>query len=233
MSSLAKGATHIVSSPETIEKLKAMGLPIEERFISYEEYFEKLIARKRKNAIVLLKQLPLLDKSIANGVISAIYEEIRSSFALEILTSTIFNSILLLEFAMRTRLYDERLKSDPKAKWEETEKLNMEQLVRRLRHLEIIDEQDKRALNDFNEKFRNPYLHINIHKMVQCIYADNLNKVDISTSEVVRENAVNVSQHRHLWFMAKNFYDKTYVISVLNFCITWTNTLLKTKLGVS
>lgn len=31
------GATHIVSSPETIKKMKAGGLPIEERFITYEE----------------------------------------------------------------------------------------------------------------------------------------------------------------------------------------------------
>jgi len=109
----SKNATHIVSSPDTIKKLQAKGLPIKERFITYEEYFEKLVAQKRKNAKPLLRQLPLLDKTIANSVIAAIYEEVRASFGLGILTSTIFNSILLLEFAMRTRVFDERLKNDP------------------------------------------------------------------------------------------------------------------------
>ena len=100
MDKLSKDATHIVSNPATIKKMKLMGLPIEERFISYEEYFDKLIAQKRIVAVNLLSQLPLLDNSIANGVISEIYEEVRSSFGLSIFTSTIFNSIVLLEYSM-------------------------------------------------------------------------------------------------------------------------------------
>lgn len=222
----SKNATHFVSSPDTIEKMKAMGLPIEEKFITYEEYFEKLVAHKRKNAVSLLKQLPLLDDTIANSVISAIYEEIRASFALEIFTSTIFNSIVLLEYAMRVRVYDERLKKDPNSEWERVERLTMRRLISQLKEMKIINNKDRKALDSFNDKFRNPYLHINIHKMIKGIYANDVKKVDIKTKKMEIKNKVDVSKHPQLWFLAKKFYDRSYVLNVLKFCIDWTNKLL-------
>jgi len=222
----SKNATHIVSSPETIEKMKAMRLPIKERFITYEEYFENLVIQKRKNAVSLLGQLPLLDNTIANSVISAIYEEIRASFALEILTSTIFNSIVLLEYAMRVRVYNERLIKTPNSDWERVEQLKMKGLINQLIKMKIITSKDGQLLNDFNDNFRNPYLHINIHKMIKGIYANDVRKVDIKTKKMEVKNKVDVSKHPQLWFLAKKFYDRTYVLNVLKFCISWTNKLL-------
>jgi len=221
------GATHIVSSPETIKKMKADGLPIEERFITYEEYFEKLITEKRKDAIVLLRQLPTLDNTIANSVISTIYEEIRASFGLGIFTSSIFNSIIMLEYALRICVFEGRLINDPNSKWEDVEKLKMKNLIGFLKRTEIIDDKEKDILNDFNDNFRNPYLHINIHKMIKGIYANGVRKIDTATNEVTVEDNVDVSKHRQFWFLAKKIYDKTYVLHVLNFCIHWTNKLLK------
>lgn len=66
----SKGATVIVSTPDTVKKMQAQGVPIEEKFTTYEEYFEKLVDEKRKTAVALLKQLPLLDKTVGNGVIA-------------------------------------------------------------------------------------------------------------------------------------------------------------------
>src|SRR3989339_470230 len=223
----SKDATHIVSNPDTINKLRAKGVPIEEKFITYEEYFEKLVTEKRKTAVALLSQLPKLDESIANGVIASIYEEVRASFGLGIFTSTLFNSILLLEFAMRCRLHEERLKNDPNAEWSNVKKLKMKGLITALEKSKIIAKKEKSILDDFNDKFRNPYLHINIHKMITGIYADGIKKVDTNKNEVTIENQVDVSKHRQLWFLAKKFYDRSYVLHVLNFCIHWTNKLLK------
>lgn len=223
----SKGATHIVSNPDTIKKLQAQGLPIEEKFVTYEEYFEKLVAQKRKSAIALLKQLPLLDNSIANGAIAAIYEEIRASFGLGIFTSTIFNSIILLEYAMRVRVFEERLKNDKNSKWENIEKLKMKNLIKQLKEMKIINNKEGGALDSFNDKFRNPYLHINIHKMIKGIYANDVRKVDIKTKTMEIKNKVDVSKHPQLWFLAKKFYDRSYVLNVLKFCIDWTNRLLR------
>lgn len=223
----SKDATHIVSNPDTIKKLQAQGLPIKEKFITYDEYFEKLVTQKRINAVPLLRQLPLLDGTIANSVISAIYEEIRASFALEILTSTIFNSIVLLEYAMRVRVYKERLKNDLNFKWKKIEQLRMRGLISQLIKLDIINNKDRQVLNDFNDNFRNPYLHINIHKMIKGIYANDVKKVDIKTKEMEIKNKVDVSKYPQLWFLAKKFYDRSYVLNVLKFCIGWTNGLLR------
>jgi len=86
------------------------------------------------------------------------------------------------------------------------------------------------VLDDFNENFRNLYLHINIHKMIKGIYAKGLKKVDINTAKMTIKNQLDVSKHRYLWFLAKNFYDRSYVLYVLKFCIHLTNKLLrKTK----
>lgn len=222
----SKDATVIISSPNTIKKLQAQGIPIEEKFTSYDDYFEKLIAEKRRTAIILLQQLPLLDKTIANSVIEAIYEEIRASFGLCIFTSTIFNSIILLEYAMRVRVFEERLKGDKNTKWEHVEKLKMRNLIQKLKEKEIIDKKGKAALENFNDKFRNPYLHINIHQMIQGIYANNVKVVNTKTNTLSIKNKMDISKYRHLWFIAKKFYDKTYVLGVLNFCVGWTNKLL-------
>lgn len=223
----SKDATHIVSNPDTIEKMKAQGLPIEEKFITYEEYFEKLIEEKRKSAVPLLRLLPKLDESIANSVITAIYEEVRASFGLSIFTSTIFNSILLLEYAMRCRIHKERLIKDPNADWNHVEKLKMKSLIKTLAKMKIVTGEEREVLDDFNDKFRNPYLHINIHKLITGIYANGVKKVDINKNKVTIENQMDVSKYPHLWFLAKKFYDRSYVLHVLNFCVHWTNKLLK------
>lgn len=51
LTAISKGATHIVANPETIKKLQERGLPIEERFITYEEYVEKLFTQRKKEAV--------------------------------------------------------------------------------------------------------------------------------------------------------------------------------------
>ena len=103
----------------------------------------------------------------------------------------------------------------------------MKNLIGLLKRAGIIDDKEKDALNDFNDNLRNPYLHINIHKMIKGIYADGVKKINTATNEVTVEDNVDASKHRQFWFLAKKIYDKTYVLHVLNFCVHWTNKLLK------
>lgn len=226
-SAVAKGATHLVASPKTIKKLQEKGLPIKERFITYEEYSDELYSKRKKDAVALLTKLPKIDDSIANGVISEIYEEIRSSYAFGVFTSTIFNSILILEYSMRLRLQEERLKDDPNAKWEELEKLDMDALIQQLFKHKIITKKEKFYLVNFSATLRNPYLHINILKLTEGIYINKLPKVDIEKGEVEEMRDVEAGKHPYLWFAAKKFFDRTQVQPVIDFCIKWTNQLLK------
>ena len=128
---------------------------------------------------------------------------------------------------MRVRVFEERLKNDKNAKWEHVEKLKMRNLISQLRQKEIIDDKGKKALDSFNDELRNPYLHINIHEMIQGIFANNVKVVNTKTGTMTVQNGVDVSKNRQLWFAGKKLFDKTYVFKVLNFCIDWTNKLLK------
>jgi len=222
----SKKSTHLVLNPGVVDKLIAEGL-IKKRFITYQEYFENLIKQKNKNAINLLKNLPLLDETIGNNVISNIYEEIRASYCLGIFTSTIFNSIVLLEYSMRKRIFDERLKKYPNSKWEDIEKSKMKDLIQELRLIKIINKDERIVLDNFNDKFRNAYMHGDIYKMIRGIYINNVKRVDIKTQKINVLNNLEARRYPQFWFLAKNLYDKTYVIEYLNFCIKWTNKLLK------
>lgn len=231
LEAVSKGATHIVATPEDIKKLQERGIPIESKFISYEEYAENLFAQKKKDAVALLSKLPMIDLSIADGVIANIYEEIRSSYALSIFTSTIVNSILLLEYSMRARLFEERLKKNPKASWSKLEELTMGTLIWQLSGLKIVTKDEKKKLMDFNKNLRNPYLHINVHKLSKGIIIPKLPSVNVKTGQVTEMENVEVSKHKFLWFGAKKFFDKHNVQPILNFCIDWTNKLLAKKIA--
>lgn len=228
MDEISRGATSLVADPETIKALQDEGLPITSRFITYEEYVDDLFKKRKTDAVEKLRLLPKIDDSVADAVVSEIYEEIRSSYAFGAITSTIINSILLLEYSMRAALYKKRLGNDPNARWDDLEKLQMGGLINQLFKTKIIKNSDDRdLLKDFSDNFRNPYLHINIKKMSENIVIAKLPGVNVGTQEAIEMTDVKVSEHRFLWFSAKRFFDKYHVQSTIDFCVDWTNKLLK------
>lgn len=222
----ADGKTTFVAHPDDIQKLIDSG-KIKKRFISYDEYADGLFEERRKEATKSLSKLPLLNEKIADSVASSIYEEIRSSVAFGVPTSSIINAIMLLEYSLRVRLYKERLKDDPNAEWYVLEGMDMSGLIRSLyKKGSILTDEEKEKLISFSEEFRNPYLHINIQKLVEGIYISKLPSVNADTYEIKEMENVDVAKHRYTWFSAKKFFDKTHLQSVLEFCIGWTNKLL-------
>jgi hypothetical protein len=159
----------MIGNPDTIRQLQEQGAPIEEKFVSYEEYLESLIEKRREEAIDRLRQLPQIDGSVADGVISEIYEEIRSSYALGFFTSTIVNSIFLLEYAMRAALYAKRIEIDSKIEWSTLENMTMKKLIGQLKKTGLLDDKEAKKLIAFNDDLRDPYLHINIHELSEGV----------------------------------------------------------------
>jgi len=220
------GSNVLVASPETIQQLKDKGLPIKETFVSYEEYLQKLVVERQKEALARLKRLPKIDSSIADAVINEIYEEIRSSYALGFFTSSIANSIFLLEYSMRSALFTVRIKNDPKYEWIKLENMTMKKLIAQLKKASVLNESDSKMLINFNDTLRDPYLHINIRKLSEEIVISELPSVNVATGVINIMRDVKASEHRFLWFSAKRFFDKSTVDQVINFCISWTNKLL-------
>lgn len=226
---IKSGNTVLVASPETIRELQLAGAPIKSSFITYEEYLSNLLKNKQKDAITYLKQVPKLDRTIADSVVLEMYEEIRSSYALGFFSSTIVNSIFLLEYSMRSAIYEKRLQTDPNAKWRDMENVAMKRLIAQLKKYDLINQDEFVKLNSFNDNLRDPYLHINIQELTEGIEISELPSFNVKTGETIILKDVKATDHRFLWFSAKRFFDKHHVQFVMDFCIGWTNRLLMEK----
>ena len=223
---LVKQSDLFVSSPDTIEKLKARGLPIKSIFITYREYLNKLFANKRKIADDLIGKLPLLDANIANATVQTLYEELKECFVLGIPGAGITLSVILLELALKYRLFEERIKDDPNSKWEHIEQIDFTRTVNDLFAKKVITKKEKAQLDDFNLDTRNPYIHYNIQKLVKDMILQELSSVNIETGEITKLKNVKPSEYPSLWFSAKRVLDKKTIIMVTTFCINWANKLL-------
>lgn len=223
---MAKGNTTMILNPELMERMKKMGLPIREEFVRYEDYIEKLYSKKKKLGLILIRKLPKLDSSIANSTVTQIYSEIRDSLAFEDLTSTIINSILLLEFAMRLRMFREIVKSNPQHEWKLMEQLDFDALVSKLIKHGVIPTDVRGEFDEFRKKFRNPYFHMNIYKMAKGATIPELDAFNFNTGQKEKLKNVPLDEHPELWFAAKIRYDNLHVFDIMDFCVYWTNQLL-------
>lgn len=223
---LVKHADYIVSNPDTLEKMKAKGLPIKSVFTTYNEYLDKLFEEKRKISDSLIKKLPRLDENIANATIQSLYDELKQCFVLGIPGAGITLAVILLELTLKYRLFEERVKSDKNSPWEHIEQLDFTKVVNTLKNQKVISLEEKKELDKFNEETRNPYIHYNIKKLLKDVVATELPSINIETGEVVIHRNVKATDYPHLWFSAKKVRDKQSVESIVNFCIFWGNKLL-------
>ncbi len=217
-----KNATVIVSNQNTLNSMKENSQKVEKRFITYEEYVKNLFDKKRKVALQFVTPIPKMRTGIGSAVLESIYEEIRDSLTLGIFSSAIMHSILLLEYAMRIRVYKERLKTDPNSKWEPVAGLLIRPLTIALYKSKVITENQKEDLIKFNENVRNPYMHINIYELTKGLTLD-VTTVNIIREEVKRIKKLSVTENPHMWFAGKKKYDAINVLPIIRKCVDCVN----------
>jgi hypothetical protein len=227
MDELAKDGNFIVVNPETLQKLKDRGLPIESKFIPYKDYLEKLFAEKRKVAESEMNSFPALSDDIGNAAISSLYEEIRECYAFGLYGAVIILSIILLEISFKYVIFNERKLSDPNSKWEDIESLNFISVINNLSTLGKLSPEEKAVLVKFNVEIRNPYIHYNLQKLVADIGIEKLPMINTETAEVETLTDVKLTEHPSLWFAGKKHRDKTQFKDILNFCMDWANRTAK------
>lgn len=223
MDELAKDGNFIVVNPETLQKLKDRGLPVESKFIPYKDYLEKLFAEKRRVAESEMNDFPALSDDIGNVAISSLYEEIRECYAFGLYGAVIILSIILLEISFKYVIFKERKRSDPNSKWEDIESLNFVSVVNNLSTLSKLTTEEKAVLVKFNVEIRNPYIHYNLQKLVADIGIEKLPMIDTETAEVETLTDVKLIEYPSLWFAGKKHRDKTQFKDTLNFCVDWAN----------
>jgi hypothetical protein len=223
---LVKNTDFFIASPDTIAKAKKDGLPIKESVMPYDQYLDELFAKRRGVAGELVLQLPHLDKQIANGSISFLYEELKECFVMGIPGASIVLAILLLDLAAKLRLFKEREMADSKSRWEPIEDMHLREVILELRDYGAISDVEEETLLEFNRNVRNNYLHYNIQKLVGDMILKELPSVNFQTGEVKTEYNVRPAERPELWFSAKKVLDRKTLVSRVTFCLDFVNSIL-------
>lgn len=220
----AKVAKRMIANPKTIEQLKKDGEKIEEKFITYESYLNKLYRERKRLAVDWLRNMPQMRPDTHNVVLNSLFETIREDIAFIKLDSAISNSILLLEYALRLKLYMYRQKIDPKSEWKNVASMKIRQLTAPLHKAKIITKAQKAELDEFNDKKRNLYMHLNIYELTKGITLD-VTVIDNNNKEVKRVEKHPVEDFPQLWYEGKRKYDYENVFKIMQFCIDYVNKL--------
>lgn len=218
---------YIVANEETIERMQQKNLLAQSTFISYEDYLDKLFKEKKEHARELIKNLPLLDEKLGSATASALYNEFRECFVLGVNGAAITLAIVLLDYATKHRLFEEKRKLIPKVEWKSVEGLQLGDTIKKLKELKAITEDEKAQLLLFNSKVRNNYIHYKIRELIKDMVIFELPSINIYTGEVTVYKNVDVKTMSHLWFSAKKKLDRDTVSDISKFCINWVNRLLK------
>lgn len=219
-------ADYMIASPDTIEQLRQRNLPIKSTFVTYDDYLSKLFKEKRDQAEQIIEHLPQLDERIANGVANALYNEFRECYVLGVNGAAIILAIILLEYAMKHKIYEMILETNPDAGWKRVESKDFKWCVEQLKEHGVITENEETDLYDFNTNIRNNYIHYKIRKMISNMYLQELPALNVATGEITIHRDVFVKDMPHLWFSAKKKLDAESVRLISLFCLDWTNKLL-------
>ena len=98
---------------------------------------------------------------------------------------------------MRIRVYKERQRADPNAKWEPVAGLLIRPLANALHKSDVINKEQKADLIEFNKNIRNPYMHINIYELTKGMTLD-VTSVNIIKEEVKRIEKFPVTENPHM-----------------------------------
>lgn|GEM_PF-2560068 len=227
MDEMVSYSNYIVANPDTIEKMQQRNLPIQSKFISYEDYLDNLFKEKREHAREVIKNLPLLDDKLGNATALALYNEFRECFVLGVNGAAITLAIVLLDYSSKYRLFQEKKKITPDVGWISVEGLQLGETINKLTEVGVITEDEKAQLLRFNSKVRNNYMHYKIRELIKDMVIFELPSINIHTGEVTIEKNIDVKTMPHLWFSAKKKLDAETVNGMSSFCISWVNRLLK------
>lgn len=217
LSNLVQGSTHIISKPETIEQLEKQGVKFEHSVPKSEsEILDELFSQRRNLANGTIKRFPS-SPQIAIPTIRFLYDEIREAIIFGLNGAAISLSAILIEFALKHAIVrNKRSDTYDKAEWDRIENIELGATISEAKSMEIIDGHQEKALKDFKDKIRNPYLHYNIKKITRNVAANKVKKVNINTHKV-EELDIPAEENPILWGFAKKLVDRETVFDVFMF----------------
>jgi len=226
MDEFVKNSDYLIASPDTIIQMQADGEPVKEVITPYKQYLDEIFAKRRKVADELVLKLPHLDRQVANGSVTFLYEELKECFVMGIPGASIVLAILLVDLSAKLRLFRERNTENPQSKWEPIENMHLREVILELRDHGAITDKEEKKLLEFNMDVRNNYLHYNIQKLVKEMILTKLPFINFQTGEIKIEYNVKPADRPELWFSAKKVLDRQSLIIRVTFCLDFVNSIL-------
>ena len=217
LTELAKGATHIISKPETIKKLQKQGVKFDEpQRLTPEQAVESIFSQRKAVALAnITKFSPPPD--IAIPTIGFLYDEIRECILFGLYGAAISLSAVLVEFSLKHAIIKKKHgDAYDKNEWNRIENVELSPIIKEAKQLGVIDRETEKRLISFKDTIRNPYLHYNIKKITKNVAARKVKRFDIKTREV-KEIDLNAKDNPVVWGFAKRFVDREMVFQVFGF----------------
>jgi len=215
MDALAKGSDRIIVSPETLEKLKRLGIPFD---VIPAPTIEELFEKRKQNAIVKVKQLPALPHNLPPAI-QALYQEIRECIFFGLNGAAITMSSILIEFVLKYTTFIIEAggyqNADPQ-KWDEFESMEFSSTINRAKKAGLLDAKMAKRFHSFRERIRNPYNHYNIKKITENVVAKKAKQVNTETGEI-KEIDIEAKNSPMIQTQAKPFMDEYHVMNVFHF----------------
>jgi len=215
MRELAKGSDRIIVTPEILEELKRLGIPLDAiPAPTVEELFEK----RKQNAIVKVKQLPALPQGLPLAI-QALYQEIRECIFFGLNGAAITMSSILIEFVLKHTTFIKESGGYQNAdtqKWDEFENMEFGPAIIRAKKAKLLDSKMAKRLDSFRETIRNPYLHYNIKKITENVVAKKVKQVDTQIGEI-KEIDIAAKNSSMIQEQGKPFMDEHHVMRVFYF----------------
>lgn len=217
LTELAKGATHIISKPETIAELQKQGVKFDEpQDLTPEQAVNNIFAQRKA---IALKNITKFSSppDIAIPTIGFLYDEIRECILFGLYGAAISLSAILVEFSLKHAIIRKKFGSSyNESEWDRIENMELSPTIKEARQLGVIDEANEKRLISFKDSIRNPYLHYNIKKITKNVAARKVKRFDIKTREV-KEVDLDAKDNPVVWGFAKRFVDREMVFQIFGF----------------
>ena len=212
---LANDSDRFIASPETIEKLRNLGLPFTD---IPAQTLEELFAKRKKSATELVKNLPPLPNGL-QPEIQSLYQEIRECVVFGLNGAAITLSAILIEFVLKRTTFTREIggyQNYDASKWDEFENLELAPAINRAKKAGLLDSEMEEQLQAFRQSIRNPYSHYNIKKITEHVVAEKVTVLNTETGECV-ERDIKASEDPVIQAQVKPIVDQNQVLAVFHF----------------
>jgi len=151
--------------------------------------------------------------------VQSLYDEIIDAAILGLYGAAITLSGILVEYMLKYAAYKVEVGGFARydaEKWDEFEKLDFSDAIGRANKNRLLTKEARKSLNEFRERYRNPYNHYNIKKITSPYYAKDLPILNTNTGEVEIQD-VAAEDNPIIQAQVKPFADADNIFDVLAF----------------